>query len=117
MRILKKQNVFLHIFFIIIIVALIIVLILSIREYQFVKISKDNLLIMSDSFAWSIDYLIASSFNNTHVINLRYDEFKNNSFNLTKYIKDNHITKVLFLYESGSTMFDQYNYNFTGRVY
>ncbi len=79
--------------------------------------NKDNLLIMSDSFAWSIDYLIASSFNNTHVINLRYDEFKNNTFNLTKYIKDNHITKVLFLYESGSTMFDQYNYNFTGRVY
>ena len=84
--------------------------------YDYNNIEKDNLLIMSDSFAWQIDYLIASSFNKTHVINLRYDEYKNNTFNLTEYIKDNDISKVLFLYEGESILFDQYDYDFLGRV-
>ena len=84
--------------------------------YDYNNIEKDNLLIMSDSFAWQIDYLIAASFNKTHVINLRYDEYKNNTFNLTEYIKDNDISKVLFLYEGESILFDQYDYDFLGRV-
>ncbi len=78
--------------------------------------SKDNLLIMSDSYVWSIDYLIASSFNKTHVINLKYGDLKGNNFNLSDYIKENNISKVLFLYEAESIMFDQYNYDFEGRV-
>ena len=84
--------------------------------YDFEQSNKENLLIMSDSYAWSIDYLIASSFNKTHVINLRYGELKDNSFNLSKYIEDNNISKVLFLYEGEAIIFDQYNYNFIGRV-
>ena len=77
---------------------------------------KENLLIIGDSYSWQIDYLIASSFNKTHVINLRYDEYKNKKFNLSKYVSDNNISKVLFLYEGGSSMFDQYDYDFEGRV-
>lgn len=84
--------------------------------YDFHQENKDNLLIMSDSYAWQIDYLIAASFNKTHVINLRYDEYKNNKFDIRKYVKDNNIDKVLFLYEGGSIIFDQYNYNFEGRL-
>ena len=44
------------------------------------------------------------------------DEYKNKKFNLSKYVSDNNISKVLFLYEGGSSMFDQYDYDFEGRV-
>lgn len=84
--------------------------------YDYHDRSKDNLLIIGDSYVWQIDYLIAASFNKTHVVNLRYDEYKNNEFNLSKYVKDNDIDKVLFLYDGGSTLFDQYNYDFERRV-
>lgn len=84
--------------------------------YDYHQPKEENLLILCDSFAWQIDYLIASSFNQTHVINLRYDDYKNNNFNLTEYMHTHNINKVLFLYESGSTLFDQYNYDFGGRV-
>ncbi len=84
--------------------------------YDYQNPSQENLLILSDSYAWQIDYLIAASFNQTHVINLRYDEYKNKDFSLSSYVKENNISKVLFLYEGGSTIFDQYNYNFEGRI-
>ncbi len=84
--------------------------------YDYHNDNKENLLIIGDSYLWQIDYLLASHFNETHVINLRYDEYKNNIFNLTKYMDDNNISKVLFLYDGGSTLFDQYNYNFEGRI-
>lgn len=77
---------------------------------------EENLLILGDSYTWQIDHLIGASFNKTHVINLRYDEYKNKEFNLTKYVKDNDIDKVLILYDGGSTLFDQYDYDFEGRV-
>ena len=84
--------------------------------YDYHDNTKENLLIIGDSYVWQIDYLIASSFNKTHVINLRYDEYKNNNFNLTNYVKENNIHKVLFLYDSGSTLFDELNYNLEGRI-
>ena len=84
--------------------------------YDYHNNDKENLLIIGDSYSWQIDYLIANSFNKTHVINLRYDEYKNKDFNLSKYVSDNNISKVLFLYEGGSTIFDQYDYDFEGRV-
>ena len=84
--------------------------------YDYHDDNKENLLIVGDSYSWQIDYLIASSFNKTHVINLRYDEYKNKEFNLSKYVSDNNISKVLFLYDGGSSIFDQYNYDFEGRV-
>ena len=84
--------------------------------YDFNNASKENLLIVGDSYTWQIDYLLAQHFNKTYVINLRYDEFKDNVFDLSSYVKNNNISKVLFLYDGGSTLFDQYNYNFEGRV-
>lgn len=84
--------------------------------YDYNNSSKENLLIIGDSYTWQIDYLIAQNFNKTHVINLRYDEFKNSNFDMTSYISENNISKVLFLYDGGSTLFDQYDYNFEGRI-
>lgn len=84
--------------------------------YDYHNEEKDNLLILSDSYVWQIDYLIAKHYNKTHVINLRYDEYENNNFNLREYVSSNDISKILFLYEGGSILFDQYNYDFVGRV-
>lgn len=84
--------------------------------YDYHKDKEENLLILSDSYAWQIDYLIASSFNKTYVVNLRYDKWKKGDLNLEEYMKERNIKKVLFLYEGGSMMFDQYNYNLEGRI-
>ena len=84
--------------------------------YDYHKDNEENLLIVSDSYAWQIDYLIASSFNKTYVVNLRYDKWKKEDLNLEEYMKERNIKKVLFLYEGGSMMFDQYNYNLEGRI-
>lgn len=84
--------------------------------YDYHQPLQENLLILSDSYAWQIDYLIAASFNKTHVINLRYDEYKNGLLDIEEYVKENNISKVLFLYEGGSTLFDQYDYDFVGKV-
>ena len=84
--------------------------------YDYHKDKEENLLILSDSYAWQIDYLIASSFNKTYVVNLRYDKWKKGYLNLEEYMKKRNIKKVLFLYEGGSMMFDQYNYNLEGRI-
>jgi len=49
--------------------------------YDYHNSDKENLLIIGDSYSWQIDYLIASSFNKTHVINLRYKlEISNDIF-------------------------------------
>ena len=84
--------------------------------YDYHKDNEENLLILSDSYAWQIDCLIASSFNKTYVVNLRYDKWKKGDLNLEEYMKERNIKKVLFLYEGGSMMFDQYNYNLEGRI-
>lgn len=85
-------------------------------KYTYDNNSNENLLIFCDSYAWQIDYLIASHYKNTYVINLRYDEFANGKVNYNKFIKENNITDVLFLYEGSATIFDQYNYNFNKKI-
>lgn len=84
--------------------------------YDYHNPNSENLLILCDSNAWQIDYIIAASFNKTHVINLRYDEYKDNNFDIDKYMKENDISKVLFLYDGESILFDQFNYDFSRRV-
>ena len=84
--------------------------------YDFKNPSKKNLLIISDSYAWEIDYLIANHYNKTHVINIMYDEYLNNSLNYTEYIKENDIDDVLILQEGVTTIFDVFNHNFQKKV-
>ena len=85
-------------------------------EYNFNNDSDENLLIFSDSYAWQIDYLIASHYKNTYVVNLRYDDYANGTFNYNEFINKNKISKVLFLYEGSATIFDQYDYNFNNKI-
>ena len=64
--------------------------------FDFNKKEKMNLLIISNSFSNCINELIASHFNKTFVIDLRYYE----DFNIDDYIKNNNISKVLFIMDS-----------------
>lgn len=84
--------------------------------YEYPQNKDENLLIICDSFAWPIDYLIASSFSKTYVVNLRYGKFLNNDFDLHSYIETNDIDKVLFLYSGNTILFDNYNYDLKGRI-
>lgn len=84
-------------------------------KYEFDN-NKDNLLIIGDSYDWQIDYLIASHYKNTYVINLRYDEYATGKLEYNKFIKYNNITDVLFLFEGSATVFDQYDYGFTTKI-
>lgn len=73
----------------------------------------DNLLILGDSYAWSIDYLIAASYNKTYELNLRYLD---DELDLQKYMEEHDIDTVLFLYEGQSLLFDVYDYGFIRKV-
>lgn len=84
--------------------------------YDYHNESKDNLLILADSYAWQIDYLIASSFNKTYVVNLRYGKYQTEQLNIKKYIEDNDITKVLVLCEGEIVLFDNDNYKMEDKV-
>lgn len=84
--------------------------------YDFANENKKNLLIISDSYAWSIDFLIANNYNKTHVINVMYDEYLKNPLNYTQYIKENDIDDVLILQEGVTTIFDSFDHNFEEKV-
>lgn len=78
--------------------------------------SNDNLLIISDSLAWQVDYLLASNYKNTYVVNLRYGKFKDGILDLESYLKDNNIKNVLFMQEAEVELFDIYNFNTARKV-
>ena len=84
--------------------------------YKYNDNTGRNLLIIGDSMAWQIDYLLASKFDETHVINMRFGKWKNNNLYLNEYINENNITDLLFLEEAESQMFDVYNHNLKERV-
>lgn len=84
--------------------------------YDYHNDNKDNLLILADSYAWQIDYLIASSFNKTYVVNLRYGKYQTEKLDINKYIEDNDIDKVLVLCEGELVLFDNDNYNMEDKV-
>ncbi|MBO4245756.1 MAG: hypothetical protein J5892_03335 [Bacilli bacterium] len=81
-------------------------------EYDYHN-NKDNLLIIGDSYGWQIDDLIASNYNKTYVIELRYYPDK---ISLNKFVKEHNISDVLFIYEAGSIFFDQYDYGMKDKV-
>lgn len=75
-----------------------------------------NLLIISDSLAWQVDYLLANNFDKTYVINMKYGKWTKNDLDLDKYIKDNNITHILFLRETKNIVFDADNFKLDTRV-
>lgn len=71
-------------------------------DYGEIKYTNDNqdenILIISNSFSNAVNNLIASHFNNTYVIDLRYyEKVKGFKFDIKQYIKDNDIDKTLIL--------------------
>ena len=74
--------------------------------------NKENVLILGDSYTWSMDYLIANHFNKTYVVNLRFLD----KFDYKDFIIKNKIKKVIVLNESQTTLFDAYNYNPSKKV-
>ena len=78
--------------------------------------TNDNLLIIGDSFAWQIDYLLAKNFKNTYVVNIRFGKWLNNKVNIEEYIKEKNVKYVLFLYESKTSIYDGDNFNLKERV-
>jgi len=78
--------------------------------------SNNNLLIISDSLVWQIDYLLANNFNKTYVVNLRYGKWLNQNLDLDEYINNNNITHILYLQEAEEEMFDIYNFNTSKKV-
>lgn len=90
-------------------------------QYDEIKYKSDvknnkNILIISDSLSWQIDYIIAENFENTYVINLRYGKWKNQKLYLQEYLSEHNITDILFLQEAEQQMFDLYNHNISDRV-
>lgn len=90
-------------------------------QYDEIKYKSDvknnkNLLIISDSLSWQIDYIIAENFENTYVINLRYGKWKNQKLYLQEYLSEHNITDILFLQEAEQQIFDLYNHNISDRV-
>ena len=75
-----------------------------------------NLLIICDSLAWQIDYLLAENFDNTYVVNMKYGKWQDNNLDLSNYIKDNNITHILFLREAKNIIFDADNFKLDQRV-
>ena len=75
-----------------------------------------NLLIICDSMAWQIDYLLANNFDKTYVINMKYGKWTKNDLDLSSYIKDNNITHILFLRETKNIVFDADNFKLDKRV-
>lgn len=90
-------------------------------QYDEVIYSSDvqnnrNLLIISDSLSWQVDYILAENFENTHVINLRYGKWKTDKLYLKEYLAEHNITDILFLQEAEQQMFDLYNHNISDTV-
>lgn len=75
-----------------------------------------NLLIICDSMAWQIDYLLANNFDKTYVVNMKYGKWTKNDLILDDYIKNNNITHILFLREAKNIIFDADNFKLDERV-
>lgn len=75
-----------------------------------------NLLIICDSLAWQVDYLLANNFDRTYVINMKYGKWQDNDLLLGEYIKKNNITHILFLRETKNIVFDADNFKLDKRV-
>ena len=69
-------------------------------EYIFDNKSNRNLLIVGQSYTQAIEYIIASHYSHTYVVDLRhYDDNFEKPFNVTDFIKENKINDILILGE------------------
>lgn len=88
----------------------------GLRTYDFNKGNNENILILEDSYGWQIDDLIASNYDKSYIIDLRYYDFDDGKIKLSEFIQKNNIKDILFIYEAGSILFDQYDYGMKDKV-
>ena len=75
-------------------------------RYDFHKGSGQNLLVFVDSMSNCIEEYIASHFDKTFAVDLRYyEEQTGQKFNFKQYVEENEITDVLFFGQASSLMF------------
>ncbi len=83
----------------------------ALRQFDFNRDDKDNLLVISDSYFNAINRFVASHFNNTYIVDLRhYKNFYGKEFNLSQFVSENDIDKVLFFSSVGLIMKDEFNF-------
>ena len=75
-----------------------------------------NLLVIGDSYSWQVDYLLATNFDKTFVINTKYGKWIDNDLVLKDYIKENNITHILFFREAKNLIFDADNFQVDKKV-
>ena len=75
-----------------------------------------NLLIIGDSLSWQIDYLLATNFDKTYVVNTKFGKWLKKDLVLSDYIEKNNITHILFLRETKNLIFDADNFNLDKKV-
>ena len=75
-----------------------------------------NLLIIGDSMAWQLDYLLAYNFDTTIIVNTKYGKWLKNDLILSEYIKEHNITHILFLREAKNLIFDVDNFHVDKKV-
>ena len=78
--------------------------------YDFKESNKENLLILSNSFSNSVNELIASHFDKTYVVDLRYyKDTYGYDFDYKSYIKNNNIDKVLVICDINYLISDEFD--------
>lgn len=85
-------------------------------EYDFGKNTGRNLLMFVDSFSNCIDPCLASHYDKTYIVDLRYDEYANGQFDYNEFIRENKIDDVLFLMYSDTLLFDNNQGNFKTKI-
>ncbi len=73
--------------------------------YDFNQDEKENLMILASSYSNPINRLIASHFNQTFVVDMRFY----NKINFEEYVKAHHITKILVLASTEVVAYEDFN--------
>ncbi|MDD4688758.1 MAG: hypothetical protein PHE51_03300, partial [Eubacteriales bacterium] len=85
-------------------------------EYDFGKNTGRNLLVFVDSFSNCIDPYIASHYDKTYLVDLRYDEYQNGKFDYNQFIRNYDIDDVMFLMYSDTLLFDNNDGNYKTKI-
>jgi hypothetical protein len=78
-------------------------------EFSFENDSGRNLLILGSSFRYALDPLLASHYNNTYGIDLRYFT----DFSLSEFLAENNVDDVLFIANNHILFQDLENWTIT----
>lgn len=84
--------------------------------YDFGNNTGRNLLAFIDSFSNCIDPVLASHYDKTYLIDLRYSPYDTQTFDYKQFIEDNDIDDVLFMMYSDTLLYDNYPGNYKNKI-